>query len=110
MQPPVRVPCGAPCSELFFDRLLQDLDAKHRLRVHLLQFRVLLLKGLEALRLGFVHLPVLLAPAVQGGQRDLFLPAERLLVLAACFTFPEEHDDLLRSSSFLFAHVFRVLV
>ncbi len=52
----------------FFDRLLQDLDASHGLRIHLLEFRALLLpfQGLQAFGIRLVHLPILLAPTVKG--------------------------------------------
>src|SRR5690606_25473713 len=85
---------AAPRSELFFQRLLEDLVAKHRLGIHPLQFSVLLLQRLEPLRVGNVHLTVFLAPAVQRRNRNLLLLAELLLAQTARFALAQQPDDL----------------
>jgi len=84
----------APRSQLFFDRLLQDLDAQHRIGIHLLELRVFLLQRFQALGIRLIHLPIFLPPAMEGGDRDLLLTAERFLVQIAAIAFAEQPDYL----------------
>ena len=70
---------GAPRLQLFFECLLQDFDAKHRIGIHLLEFTVFLFKRLEPLGVRHVHHSILLAPTVQGSHGYLLLLTEALL-------------------------------
>ena len=56
---------GAPRLQLFFERLLQDFDAEHRVGIHLLEFGVFLFKRLEPLGVRHVHHTILFTPSVQ---------------------------------------------
>src|SRR5690606_7354890 len=72
------------------------------LRQELLQARVLALQLLKALRIGFAHPLVLLAPAVIRPLADARLLAElrhRLTPRLARLDLPEALDDLLRATS-----------
>src|SRR5690606_27723801 len=89
-------------SVVSLQRLLQDAVTQLLLRQELLQARVLALQLLKALRIGFAHPLVLLAPAVIRPLADARLLAElrhRLTRRLARLDLPEDLDDLLRATS-----------
>ena len=65
--------------QLFFECLLQDFDAKHRIGIHLLAFTVFLFKRLEPLGVRHVHHSILFVPKVQGRYGYLLFLTEALL-------------------------------
>src|SRR5690606_37293583 len=83
-------------------RLLQDAVIQLLLRQELLPARFIALQLLKALRIGFAHPLVLLAPAVIRPLADARLLAElrhRLTRRLARLHLPEDLDDLLRATS-----------
>ena len=80
---------GAPRLQLFFECLLQDLVAEHRIGIHPLEFGVFLFKRLVPLGVRHVHHSILLTPAVQGRHRYLLLLTEALLAQVTGIAFAE---------------------
>ena len=102
------VPDGAPRLQLFFERLLEHLDAQHRIGIHLLELGVLLLQRLETLGVLHVHHSVFLAPTMQRGHRDLLLLAELLLAQVTGIAFTQKQDNFFGLVSLLSVHFCRI--
>ena len=99
---------GAPRLQLFFESILEHLNSKHRIGIHLFELAVFLLKRFESLSVFHVHHPEFFAPTVQRGYRDLLLLAELFLAQVTRVTFTQEDDDFFGLVSFLSVHFCRI--